>query len=175
MAPEGRRITGLKVPYVKGTLHEDDVSTCMFLRIPSLLQIKSNVSIIPLFSILQASVQIFIIPILPNITLVRENMIPAIQNTIKVTAQGGVNPNDCVVFSTKTIPDTGCIWDPNSLYRRSTASKIRKASEDDLDCTSIRKKSGEIIKKHTGMRKIIKRMVSQSTYLKLDESFLKHR
>ena len=100
---------------------------------------------------------------------------PAIQNPTQITAQRETNPTDSVVFLTESIPDADCIRDPNSLYRGSMASKIRKASEDDPDCTSIRKKSGEIIKKHTGMRIILRRMVSQSTYLKLDERFLKQR
>ena len=37
------------------------------------------------------------------------------------------------------------------------------------------KKSGEIIKKHTGMRTTLKRMASQSICLKLDDNFFRHR
>jgi hypothetical protein len=100
-------------------------------------------------------------------------MTPVIQSTTQITAQEEINPIDCVVLVTETTPAADCIWAPNSLYRGSTASKIRKASKDDLDCTTIQKKSGETIKKHTGMSTILKNMVSHSMCLRLDDSFLR--
>jgi hypothetical protein len=173
VAPGGRRIIGFKVLYVKGTLHADDVSTCMFLRIPKFFERNATVFTICLLSIDRQSAQILMMPIFPNITLVIENMMPAIHNTTKNTAHGKISPVDWTVSVIVPIPDADCVRAPSSLYIGVTASKMRTASEDDLVCTSRLKKSGETIKKRTGIRTTMKRMASHTVCLKLDDNFFK--
>jgi hypothetical protein len=110
-------------------------------------------------------------PIFPSINRVSENIIPAIQSVTQIDARWKINLIDCVVFGTEPPPAVDTIRDPAPLYRGSTVFKIRTASKDDTCCTSIRKKSGVIRKKQTGMRTILESMASQSICFRLDDSF----